>query len=59
MLWSDKDDDEESSNVLQLVHRKDGIASLEFITLVASNSDIAKVSVCININYSLCACVDI
>ena len=30
--------------MLQLVYRKDGIANLEVITLVANNSDIAKVS---------------
>ena len=41
----DEDDDEVRDSILHLVYRKDGITSLEFVTLVAQNSELASVSV--------------
>ena len=38
------DDDEVNDSILDLVYRKDGIADLEFITLLAQNAEIASVS---------------
>ena len=38
------DDDEVKDSILHLVYKKDGITSLEFITLVAQNSELANVS---------------
>ena len=46
---NDDDDDDEVVNdaMLDLVYRRDGIADLEFITLIAQNAEIASVSVLI------------
>ena len=40
----DEDDDEVKDSILHLVCRKDGFTSLEFITLVAQNAELANVS---------------
>ena len=40
----DNDDDDVGYCILQLIHRKDGITNLEFITLVAKNREEANVS---------------
>ena len=39
------DNDKVNYSMLDLVYRKDGIADLEFVTLIAQNAQIASVSV--------------
>ena len=39
------DDNDVNDSMLHLVYKKDGIADLEFITLIAQNTEIAGVSV--------------
>ena len=53
----DKVEDEDS--ILQLVHRKDDIANLDIITLVAEleDTDIARVSVLVSVCECVCVCV--
>ena len=41
----DDDDDDGNDSFLDLVYRRDGITDLEFITLIAQNSEVAGVSV--------------
>ena len=50
---------EDEDSILQLVYRKDGIANLDIITLVAKDADIARVSVyvCMSVCVCLCLCV--
>jgi len=38
-------DDNVNDSILHLVYRRDGIADLEFISLIAQNAEIASVSV--------------
>ena len=45
-------DDEDS--MLQLMYRKDGIANLDVITLVAKVVDIARVSMCVCVCMRTC-----
>jgi len=46
------DVDRVNYSMLDLVYRRDGIADLEFITLIAQNTEIASVSILI-----LCICI--
>ena len=52
---------EDEDSILQLVYRKDGIANLDIITLVAKDADIARVSdyVCMFVCVCLCVCVSV
>ena len=47
---------EDEDSILQLVYRKDGIANLDIITLVAKDADIARVSVYVCMCVCACAC---
>ena len=50
LIRGDNDDDDVGNCILQLVHRKDGITNLEFITLVAKSwkeANVSSLSVCV------------
>lgn len=49
LFWSERGaDKDDEDNVLHLVYRKESIVTLEFVTLIAKDADMAKVS---NIRY--------
>jgi len=50
----DTDDDDIDNSILQLVYRKDGIANLEFFTLVAQSAEVATVSLSVCVYVFLC-----
>ena len=51
------DEVEDEGSILQLLYRKDGIANLDIITLVAKDADIASVSVHVCVCVSVCECM--
>ena len=47
---------EDEDSILQLVYRKDGVANLDIVTLVAEDADIVCVCVCVFVCVCVCVC---